>query len=70
MQPKMRRTNIMNNFTKPIPTLTPEQIAEIEALSKMSYDEIDFSDIPPTTKEEFERMKANRLRRKNLKIAS
>ena len=57
----------MNNFTKPIPPLTPEQIAEIEALKKMSYDEIDFSDIPPTTKEEWARMKANRLRRKNLK---
>ena len=57
----------MNNFTKPIPPLTPEQIAEIEELKKMSYDEIDFSDIPPTTKEEWARMKANRLRRKNLK---
>ena len=61
----------MNNFTKPIPPLTPEQIAELDALSKMSDDEIDFSDIPPTTKEEFEKMKANRRRRKNLKnIAS
>ena len=59
----------MNNFTKPIPPLTSEQIAEIEALSKMSYDEIDFSDIPPTTKEEFARMKANRLRRKKLQVA-
>ena len=57
----------MNNFTEKIPPLTPEQIAEIEELSKMSYDEIDFSDIPPTTKEEFARMKANRLRRKNFK---
>ena len=57
----------MNNFTKPIPPLTPEQIAEIEELKKMSYDEIDFSDIPPTTKEEWARMKANRRRRKNLK---
>ena len=56
----------MDNFTKKIPPLTEEQILEIEELSKMSYDEIDFSDIPPTTKEEFARMKANRLRRKNL----
>ena len=54
----------MNNFTKPIPPLTPEQIAEIEELKKMSYDEIDFSDIPPTTKEEWARMKENRRRRK------
>ena len=59
----------MNNFTEKIPPLTPEQIAEIEELSKMSYDEIDFSDIPKTTPEEFARMKENRLRRKNLKIA-
>ncbi len=57
----------MNNFTKPIPPLTPEQIAEIEELKKMSYDEIDFSDIPPTTKEEWARMKENRRRRKNFK---
>ena len=62
--------DIMNSFIKKIPPLTEEQIAEIKELSKMSYDEIDFSDIPPTTKEEFERMKENRRRRKNLKIAS
>ena len=60
----------MNNFTKPIPPLTPEQIAELDALSKMSDDEIDFSDIPPITKEEFARMKENRRRRKKLQIAS
>ena len=60
----------MNSFIKKIPPLTEEQIAEIKELSKMSYDEIDFSDIPPTTKEEFARMKENRRRRKNLKIAS
>ena len=44
-----------------------EELECLEALKKMSYDEIDFSDIPPTTKEEWARMKANRLRRKNLK---
>ena len=39
---------------------TPEQIAELDALSKMTDDDIDFSDIPPTTEEEFKRMfKAN-----------
>ena len=57
----------MNNFTKEIPPLTAEQIAELDALK---YREIDYSDIPPTTKEELERMKANRLRRKKLQIAS
>ena len=62
---------IMNNFTsKPIPPLTPEQIAEIEALSKMNDDDIDYSDIPPLTDEELARMKANRLRRKKLQQAS
>jgi len=58
----------MNNFTKPIPPLTPEQIAEIEALSKMSDDEIDFSDIPKITHEEFVRaIERKRAKQKNLK---
>ena len=56
----------MNNFTKPIPPLTDEEIAELDALK---YRKIDYSDIPKTTPEEFARMKENRLRRKNLKIA-
>ena len=47
--------------------LTAEQIAELDALK---YREVDLSDIPEITHEEFERMKANRLRRKKLKIAS
>ena len=56
----------MNNFTKEIPPFTEEELECLEKLKKMSYDEIDFSDIPPTTEEEFARMRANRLRRKNL----
>ena len=57
----------MNNFTKKeIPPLTAEQIAELDALK---YRKIDLSDIPEITHEEFARMKENRLRRKNLKIA-
>ena len=60
----------MNSFTKPIPPLTEEQLAEIEELSKMTYDEIDFSDIPPTSKEELKKFKPTRLRKKNLKVAS
>ena len=56
----------MSNFNKQIPPLTPEQIKEIEALKKMSYDEIDFSDIPPTSTEQLARMKENRRRRKEL----
>ena len=56
----------MNNFTKEIPPLTAEQIAELDALK---YREIDYSDIPPTTKEELARMKENRRRRKLLQLA-
>ena len=48
---------------KKIPPLTAEQIAELDALK---YREIDYSDIPPTSKEQLERMKANRLRRKKM----
>lgn len=62
----------MGNFTKKIPPLTPEQIAELDALSKMSDDEIDLSDIPEITHEEFQRAiarKRAKLRKKNLKIA-
>ena len=60
----------MNNFIKKIPPLTAEQIAEIRANAPKSDSEIDLSDIPEITHEEFMRMKANRLRRKNLKLAS
>ena len=49
---------------------TAEQLAEIYANAPKSDDEIDYSDIPKTTEEEFARMRANRLRKKNLKIAS
>ena len=60
----------MNNSTsKPIPPLTDEQIAELKALEGR---EIDFSDIPKITEEEWRtKFKPTRLRRKNLKnIAS
>lgn len=60
----------MNNSAKLIPPLTPEQIAELDALSKMTDDDIDYSDIPPTSKEQLERMKENRRRRKKLQQAS
>ena len=61
----------MNNFIKNIPPLTAEQIAEIEALSKMSDDEIDYSDIPKITHEEWvTRFKPTRLRKQKLKAAS
>ena len=59
----------MNNLIayKKFPTLTDEEIAEIYANAPKSDDEIDYSDIPPTSDEQLARMKANRLRRKLLK---
>ena len=60
----------MNNFPtcNGIP-LTEKDLECLEALSKMSYDEIDYSDIPPTTPEEFAQMRENRIRRKKLQAA-
>ena len=60
----------MNNSNKNIPPFTEEELAEIEILKNMSDDEIDFSDIPPISKEELKRFKTARFRKKNLKAAS
>ena len=49
--------------------ISKEQFDEIKNMRQLSDKEIDLSDIPEITKEEFARMKANRLRRKNLKVA-
>ena len=49
---------------------TPEEIAEIEAWKTMTDDDIDYSDIPPTSDEQLARMKENRRRRKLLQLAS
>ena len=50
---------------------TPEQIAEIEALKNLKDEEIDLSDIPEVTHEEWQKnFRPVRLRRKNLKLAS
>ena len=40
-----------------IPPLTPEQKAELAALDNLSDEDIDLSDIPEITHEEFKRMK-------------
>ena len=48
---------------------TEEELECLAALEKMSYDEIDLSDIPETTPEEWERVRQRRLQKKNLKIA-
>ena len=49
---------------------TAEQLARIYANAPKSDEEIDLSDIPEITHEEFARMKANRRRRKKLQLAS
>ena len=49
--------------------ISKENFDEIKNMRQLSDDEIDLSDIPEITHEEFARMKANKLRRKNLKIA-
>ncbi|MBR5913288.1 MAG: hypothetical protein IKZ58_02835 [Selenomonadaceae bacterium] len=61
---------VMNSFIKKIPPLSAEEIAEIRANAPKSDEEIDLSDIPETTEEEFARMKENRRRRKKLQVAS
>ena len=50
--------------------ISKEQFDEIKNMRQLSDDEIDLSDIPEITHEEFVRMKENRRRRKNLKVAS
>lgn len=49
---------------------TEEELECLKNLKKMSYDEIDLSDIPETTPEEWERVRQRKLQRKNLRIAS
>ena len=49
---------------------TKEELENIEELSKMTDEDIDFSDIPEITEEELKKFKPARLRRKNLKVAS
>ena len=49
---------------------TEKDLECLAALEKMSYDDIDLSDIPETTPEEWERVRQRRLRKKNLKLAS
>ena len=52
---------------KGMPPLTDEQIQRLDALKNR---DIDLSDIPETTPEEWERVRQRRLRKKNLKLAS
>ena len=49
---------------------TAEQLAEIYANAPKSDAEIDLSDIPKTTPEEWERVKIRRMQKKKLQLAS
>ena len=55
---------------KGMPPLSDEELAELERNKPKSDDEIDFSDIPRTTKEELTKFKPARLRRQKQNIAS
>ena len=60
-----------NSNSKEIPPLTKEQIWRLYQLSKMTDEEIDLSDIPEITEEEWHtRMKPARLRKQKMQIAS
>ena len=60
----------MSNFIINGVEVSEEQYNRIKNLRQLPDEEIDYSDIPPLTNEELARMKANRLRRKKLKLAS
>ncbi|MBQ9441723.1 MAG: hypothetical protein IJU55_01760 [Selenomonadaceae bacterium] len=49
--------------------VSEEQFNRIKNIRQLPDEEIDFSDIPPTSKEELKKFKPARLREKKLKIA-
>ena len=73
MLPERRLMIIMGSIRiyKGMPPLTAEELAEIYANAPKSDEEIDLSDIPEITEEEWRtRFKPTRLRKKNLQTAS
>ena len=50
--------------------ISMEQYNRIKNMRRLSDDEIDFSDIPETTPEEWERVKIRRMQKKKLQLAS
>ena len=57
----------MSNFIINGVEVSEEQYKRIKNMRQLPDEEIDYSDIPPTSDEQLERMKENRRRRKNLK---
>lgn len=60
----------MSNFIINGVQVSEEQFNRIKKIRQLPDDEIDFSDIPPTSKEELKKFKPARLRRKKLQAAS
>ena len=59
----------MSNFIINGIEVSKEQFEEIKSMRQLPDDEIDYSDIPPTSDEQLARMKENRRRRKKLQVA-
>ena len=59
----------MSNFIINGIEVSKEQFEEIKSMRQLPDDEIDYSDIPPTSDEQLARMKENRRRRKKLQTA-
>ena len=60
----------MSNFIKNVPQLTEEQLREIYANAPKDDSEIDYSDIPKITHEEFVRAIARKRAKQKMQIAS
>ncbi len=60
----------MNNFIINGVEVSEEQFNRIKKIRQLPDEEIDFSDIPPISKEELKKFKPARLRKKNLQVAS
>ena len=63
------KLNLIDETAKKYP-YSKEELECLAELAKMSYDEIDLSDIPETTPEEWERVKIRRMQKKKLQLAS
>ena len=60
----------MNNFIINGVEVSEEQFNRIRNMRQLPDEEIDFSDIPPISKEELKKFKPARLRKKKLQLAS
>ena len=60
----------MSNFIINGVEVSEEQFNRIKKIRQLPDEEIDFSDIPPISKEELKKFTPARLRKKNVKVAS